>query len=164
MFKPMRITPRELLAKVAAGDDLRFIDLRGDYLRTLPGAIPTQYEADLFYEQGDWVQDMLGVTFRPGQTVVVLCEFGHSAEEAVAHFHHKNKHAPFSVVALKGGWLAYEKELAQLVSGFRQGGVFLDELTCLETSVERFRHVARGLLEHKKGFLQRLLGGDAGRG
>lgn len=139
---------KKFLEQVARGDDFRFIDLRGNYRHTLPGAIPTQFDPDIFYENEDWTQKMLGVSFLPGQTVLLVCTSGASSLEAVRLFQRKNPKSRFTLLSLDGGMEAYEQFLVKLTRDFRNRDQFMDELRDIRTPPQRFRHLISGILQH----------------
>ncbi|GAB0057179.1 hypothetical protein SIID45300_01502 [Candidatus Magnetaquicoccaceae bacterium FCR-1] len=138
------------LRGVARGERFRVIDLRGDYQHALPGAIPTRFHADMFYEDADWVQDMLGVRFEPGVPVVLVCASGNGSQEAVDLFMRKNRRTPYTVVSLEGGILAYEARIRRWTEGYRRQEQFLAELTDITTPANRFQFLIASLWERRK--------------
>ncbi len=150
------ITAKKILKLVARGETPRLIDLRGNYRYAIPGSIPVQFDGDIFYEDEEWVQDMLGVRFHPNQTIVIICDFGQTSELALDHFMEKNPKTRFDVRTLKGGMLAWNDAVKNLTKDFKKRDVFRTELTSLATSPARFRAIVVGLLNGKKSFFASL--------
>lgn len=145
MFWHKTLSPLALLQQVGLGRQPRVIDFRGNYTVSVPTAIPVQFDPDFFYEEEGWVQDMLGVPFRPEQPVVLICEHGHSAQLAQEYFYDKNNRSRFRLLVLKGGWHAYLLELDRLTDGYKRKPQLMAELTDLATTQARFAHLAKGL-------------------
>ncbi len=144
------LTVQHFFDSIAQGQRFRIIDLRGDYYRTIPGAIPVQFDPDIFFEDEAWTQDMLGVVFREGQPVLLVCDVGNKSDHAVGLFREKNPRSRFQVLSLQGGMLAYQAHLEKITTGFKRQSAFIEELTDLGTSPERMQHVVRGLLTHRQ--------------
>ncbi|MBF0187241.1 MAG: hypothetical protein HQL50_04875 [Magnetococcales bacterium] len=157
MFGPKRISSKSLLLDIARGARPRIIDFRGDYTVAIPGTIPVQFDPDIFFEEEMWVQDMLGVPFSPHQNVILVCEFGNSADTAQDLFREKNPRTAYRLVSLKGGMLAYREYIKALTVGYRRQDGFLRELTDLATPQHRFQKLAGGLME-RRTFFQKLFG------
>ncbi|MBF0417549.1 MAG: rhodanese-like domain-containing protein [Magnetococcales bacterium] len=138
------------LRGVARGERIRVIDLRGDYQHAIPGAIPTRFYPDMFYEEVGWVQDMLGVRFESGVPVVLICATGASSQEAVDLFWRKNRNAPFNLVTLEGGMLAYEARIRSWTAGYRRQEQFMSELTDITTPANRYQFLITSLWERRK--------------
>ncbi|MBF0454638.1 MAG: rhodanese-like domain-containing protein [Magnetococcales bacterium] len=150
------ISVNKMLKRVARGDMPRFIDLRGNYCVAIPGSIPVLFDADLFFEEEMWVQDMLGVQFRTDQMVIILCEFGQTSEAALDLFMEKNPKTPFDLRTLKGGMESYRSALSKLTKGFKKQALFEKELTSLSTHPARFQQIIQGLQKNQKSFLASL--------
>ena len=148
MGRKTAITVKQFFDEIAQGQRVRVIDLRGEYYRTVPGAVPVQFDPDIFFEREEWTQDMLGVTFRQGQPVLLVCDVGHKSEYALELFREKNPHSRFEMISLQGGMLAYESYVEKLTTGFKKQADFIDELTDIRTSQERFQQLVQGILTH----------------
>ncbi|MBF8273607.1 MAG: hypothetical protein HW380_2712 [Magnetococcales bacterium] len=153
-MKIKRVSAKKFLEMVAQGSPMRIIDFRGDYSRAIPGTIPTQFDYDIFYEDAAWIQDMLGVEFQARQPLALVCEHGLFSERAAKLFIEKNPELNLELLILKGGWEAYQAEIARLTRRLRNGVRFVAELSSLATPAERCRHVLRGLLD-RRTFWQR---------
>ncbi|MBF0339401.1 MAG: rhodanese-like domain-containing protein [Magnetococcales bacterium] len=138
------------LRDLAQGTRLRVVDLRGDYQRAIPGAIPTRHLPDIFYEEADWVQDMLGIEFQTGVPVLLVCNTGNSSLEGVQLFYRKNRRSPFTLLSLDGGMLAYEEQIRRWTEGFRRQDQFLEELTDITTPQNRFQFLVSSLWQRRK--------------
>ncbi|MEO5345548.1 MAG: rhodanese-like domain-containing protein [Magnetococcus sp. YQC-9] len=138
------------LRAVARADRFRVIDLRGDYQHAIPGAIPSSFYPDMFYEEAGWVQDMLGVEFQVGVSVVLVCNSGASSQEAADLFWRKNRRTPYTLVSLDGGMLAYEACIRRWTEGFRRQEQFLAELTDISTPANRYQFLLTSLWERRK--------------
>jgi hypothetical protein len=150
------ISAKKALKMVSRGENPRFIDLRGNYQIAIPGSIPVQFEPDIFFEDERWVQDMLGVRFNRNQTVIILCEFGHSSEAALDLFMEKNPKTPFDIRTMKKGMIAYSAAIEKLTKDFKKRDVFQRELLSLATPPARFHKIVKGLQGDKKSFLASL--------
>ncbi|MBF0284509.1 MAG: hypothetical protein HQL51_08635 [Magnetococcales bacterium] len=153
-----RLEVKTFIQRVAGGERFRVIDFRGDYWRTIPGAIPVQFDFDIFFEEAGWTQDMLGVPFQTTLPVLLVCDSGGKSDTALTFFKEKNPMSPYTLYSLKGGWTAYVEQVRKLTEGFKQQQRFTDELTDLRTDPERFQQLLQGLLKHRKvGLTERLL-------
>lgn len=152
------LTAHKLLSMVAQGANPRIIDLRGNYRVAIPGSIPVQFDPDIFFEEEEWVQDMLGVRFHPHQTIVILCEFGQSSEVALDLFMEKNPRTRFDIRTLKGGMVAYQAAVEKWTKDFKNREVFREELLSLATHPSRFHQVVKGIKANQKSFFSRLFG------
>ncbi|MBF0160347.1 MAG: rhodanese-like domain-containing protein [Magnetococcales bacterium] len=141
------IAPKQMLADVARCHIPRVIDLRGDYNTAIPGSIPVQFEPDVFYESERWIQDMLGVTFRENQSIVLVCQMGHRAIEALDYFREKNPKSRFTVKVLEQGFFGYVRYVDIMTEPFKRRDVFRQELTDLATPPDRFSYLVSKLLE-----------------
>lgn len=143
---------------VGRGENPRFIDLRGNYTVAIPGTIPVLFEADMFFENEQWVQDMLGVRFHPKQTIILLCEFGQTSEAALDLFMEKNPRTIFDIRTLDGGMLAYKESIEQLTMEYKKRELFRKELLSLSTPPLRFHKIIKGIQSNKRGILSQLFG------
>ncbi|MBF0191202.1 MAG: rhodanese-like domain-containing protein [Magnetococcales bacterium] len=145
------LTVESFLRGVAQGDRrYRVIDLRGDYQHAIPGSIPTRFHADIFYEEAGWVQDMLGIEFKAGQTILLVCNTGNSSLEAVRLFQSKNRRTDYTLVSLDGGMLAYQERIRRWTAGYRRQDQFLDEMTLITTPATRFQFLVTSLWQQRK--------------
>lgn len=156
-FRRKNISQKAFFQEVAKGRRIRIIDLRGDYRITLPGAIPSTFEEDIFYEEESWVQDMLGIPFEREVPLILVCEFGQVGWEAVDHFYRKNPKSVFEIANLNGGMVEYRTYIKRLTEKFRNKEAFCRELTDIRTPPQRFTKIARGLLENRS-FINKLIG------
>ncbi|MBF0623140.1 MAG: rhodanese-like domain-containing protein [Magnetococcales bacterium] len=156
--KKAQITSKQLIKEVAERRIPRLIDLRGDYTVAIPGSIPVQWDVEIFYEDVQWIQDMLGAQFRSDQPIVIVCEFGRMGMEALDYFWDKNTNSPYTLRSLKGGMYDYRQSVDKLTAGFRRQQQFTQELTSLTTPPDRFHRLAKGLFENKKSMLGRVFG------
>jgi hypothetical protein len=150
------ISVKKLLKMVARGEIPRFVDLRGNYRSAIPGSIPVQFYADIFYENEQWVQDMLGVKFHPYQPVIIICDFGQTSEEALDLFMEKNPKTIFDVRTLKGGLCAYRVAIENLTKDSNKRDFYTKELLSLSTKPARFQDLIAGMQNNKKSFLAAL--------
>ncbi|MBF0272429.1 MAG: rhodanese-like domain-containing protein [Magnetococcales bacterium] len=144
------ITAESFLRDIAQGNRFRVVDLRGDYQHAIPSAIPTRFHADVFYEEAGWVQDMLGVEFQAGQTILLVCNSGNSSLEAVQLFQSKNRRTAYTLVSLDGGMMAYEERIRRWTAGYRRQEQFLAELTQITTPTNRFQFLVDSLWQRRK--------------
>jgi rhodanese-related sulfurtransferase len=151
-FRRRFIGATALLKKVAKGDSFRIIDLRGDYKRSIPTAIPTSHTADIFFEEEQWVQDMLGVPFDPEQPVVLVCSTGAQCEEARNLFYKKNRKSRFRLVVLKGGLDAYQEYIERRVRKYNRKhrkrfsvAAVRDQFMSLGADPQEFQRLAKKL-------------------
>ncbi|MBF0626784.1 MAG: rhodanese-like domain-containing protein [Magnetococcales bacterium] len=144
------ISVESFLRDVAQGQRFRIVDLRGDYQHAIPGAIPTRFHSDVFYEEAAWVQSMLGVEFQTGLPVLLVCNSGNSSLEAVELFQRKNRRTPYTLVSLNGGMMAYEERIRRWTDGFRRQDQFLTELTTISTHANRFQFLVTSLWQRRK--------------
>ncbi|MBF0308335.1 MAG: hypothetical protein HQL56_02240 [Magnetococcales bacterium] len=150
------LSPRTLLHQVADGNIPRIIDFRGNYEVAIPTTIPARFDPDIFFEEEAWVQDMLGVPFSNTKPVVLVCEYGNSAEVAIDYFFDKNPRSRFQLFALKKGWQGYLAHVDKLTGNFRKGAQFKAELIDLTTSERRFTYLVKGLYTNLGPFWKRL--------
>ncbi|MBF0295058.1 MAG: rhodanese-like domain-containing protein [Magnetococcales bacterium] len=155
-MKKSFITPRKFLKETAKGTLFRVIDFRGDYWRTIPGAIPVQFDYDIFFEEEGWTQDKLGVAFSTEMDIVLVCETGGKSREAIKLFKDQNPKSRFSLYSLDGGWMDYLELAKQLTKKMVKQEQLLDELTDIRTSRERFQHITNGLLRKEASWFRRL--------
>ncbi|MBF0428189.1 MAG: hypothetical protein HQL94_04645 [Magnetococcales bacterium] len=152
-----RILPaKKFLKGIADGKNYRIIDFRGDYWRTMPGAIPVLFEYDIFFADEGWTQDMLGVPFTQDRDIVMVCETGGKSQEALKLFHDKNPKTVHVLFSLDGGWVEYLALIKHWTQGMRRQEQFIDELTDIRTSQERFRYLAAGLSKKNASWFDRL--------
>ncbi|MGN7612288.1 rhodanese-like domain-containing protein [Magnetococcales bacterium HHB-1] len=152
LFRKDAINSKNLLKRVAQGEQPRLIDFRGDYVQAIPGTIPVQFDPDILYEEEQWVQDMLGVPFTMHQPVILICEFGHTAKDGVNYFKEKNPRSNFSVYYLKDGMYAYRNYIKHITRGFKKQSQFVQELTSMATSHKRFAFLIQGILKNSRRF------------
>lgn len=140
----------KFLMQVATGESFRIIDLRGNYQTTVPGAIPTRFDPDIFYEEEGWTQQMLGVEFQEGQTVLLVCSSGTNSLEGVKLFQRKNPKSRFILLSLQDGMEAYQAYISEITRPFRNRERFMEELLDIRTPPQRFRHLVTGLLQQRQ--------------
>ncbi|MBF0421998.1 MAG: hypothetical protein HQL73_03295 [Magnetococcales bacterium] len=146
-MKKRQLSQQKFLKGVAQGKNYRIIDFRGDYWQTMPGAIPVQFDYDIFFEEEGWTQDMLGVPFTVDREVVLVCDMGGKSLEAMKLFHDKNPGSQFVLNSLNGGWHDYLETIKKMTENMRKRDQFRKELTDIATSPERFRYLVEGILK-----------------
>ncbi|MBF0213811.1 MAG: rhodanese-like domain-containing protein [Magnetococcales bacterium] len=144
------LSVEDFLRDVAQGKRFRIVDLRGAYQHAIPGSLPTGFHADIFFEEADWVQDMLGVRFQVGMPVLLVCDTGNTSREAVDLFLRKNRRTPFTLISLAGGMQAYQDRIQSWTDGYRRQNQFLTELTDIATSANRFQFLVASLWQRRK--------------